>query len=319
MPYFFHSLPRKYILLFLYVFLCLPVFAQQNAYRTYIETYKSLAVDQMHRYGIPASITLAQGLLESAAGQSVLARKANNHFGIKTGGTWNGPYVVKDDDFAGEHFRAYRSVEESYEDHSLFLRNRKRYASLFSLSATDYRGWAHGLKAAGYATNPQYAQRLIDLIERYDLHRYDKGHGKTTPFDRHDRDKGESVIADIPTGEPVGSRYLIRRCNYNYYVVATVGDTYASIAKWAGVSERKLRKYNEVPRKAALSPGEIVFLQKKRSKAARSLRGKTHTVRDGESLHAVSQHYGIRVATLYKKNKLPAGYVPRVGDVLVIR
>ena len=142
-----------------------------------------MAIDQMNRYGIPASITLAQGLLESGAGTSMLAQKANNHFGIKVGGTWTGPYVTKDDDRQGERFRKYESVEESFEDHSRFLAERQRYASLFNLDPTDYRGWAHGLKEAGYATNPEYAKKLISLIDIYKLHEFDlqKGsrHGHT--------------------------------------------------------------------------------------------------------------------------------------------
>lgn len=158
------------LLLFL---LSLPLSAQNAAYRSYINRYAPWAVEQMKEHGIPASITLAQGLLESNAGQSELARKANNHFGIKTGGTWRGPYVLKDDDRRGEKFRKYRSARESYEDHSQFLRTRPRYASLFRLKKTDYEGWARGLKKAGYATNPRYANLLIDLIERYDLAQYD--------------------------------------------------------------------------------------------------------------------------------------------------
>lgn len=310
---------KKNILLVAFLSFFLTLSAQQDAYRSYIERYESLAVEQMQRYGIPASITLAQGLLESAAGQSTLARKANNHFGIKTGGAWKGPYVVRDDDSAGEHFRAYRNVHESYEDHSLFLRNRKRYASLFTLSPTDYRGWAKGLKAAGYATNPHYAQRLIDLIERYGLHRYDLKHGKVKHVGKYLAEGSESAVAAEGREESRSSVYAVRRCNGNYYVVASPGDTYASIAKWAGVRERKLRRYNEVPRREPLVPGEIVFLEKKRSKAARSLKGKIHVVRDGESLHSISQHYGMRVEVLYKKNRLPAGYIPRVGDALRIR
>ena len=141
-------------------------------YLNYIERYKGMAVDQMLRYKIPASITLAQGLLESGAGTSTLARKANNHFGIKCGRAWKGPYILQDDDARNEKFRKYRSVEESYEDHSRFLQ-QARYSSLFELSPKDYKGWARGLKRCGYATNPRYASLLIDLIERYDLDQYD--------------------------------------------------------------------------------------------------------------------------------------------------
>ena len=151
-------------------------------YLNYIERYKGMAIDQMLRYKIPASITLAQGLLESGAGTSTLARKANNHFGIKCGRAWKGPYVLQDDDERNEKFRKYRSVEESYEDHSRFLQ-QARYSSLFDLSPKDYKGWARGLKRCGYATNPRYASLLIDLIERYDLDQYDKYKSSKLHFD----------------------------------------------------------------------------------------------------------------------------------------
>lgn len=140
---------------------------------TYIERYRNIAVAEMNQYGIPASIKLAQALLESGNGNSYLAREANNHFGIKCGGVWSGPSVTRPDDAVNDCFRVYRDPEESFKDHSQFLL-RKRYERLFSLAKDDYKGWAHGLKAAGYATNPRYADLLIDLIERYNLHQYDR-------------------------------------------------------------------------------------------------------------------------------------------------
>ena len=153
-----------------------------QTFQNYFDKYKDIAIAEMLKYGIPASITLAQAVLESAAGQSELSQKGNNHFGIKCHG-WDGRTVYHDDDFHGECFRAYDSVIESYEDHSRFLRNRPRYNSLFSLATTDYRGWAHGLKRAGYATNPAYAQRLIDIIELYKLYQYDILTGSSRPID----------------------------------------------------------------------------------------------------------------------------------------
>ena len=148
-----------------------------QTFQQYIDQYKDIAIEQMLRYHIPASITLAQGLFESGAGKSELARKANNHFGIKCSGGWEGRRTYHDDDERGECFRVYDSVFDSYEDHSLFLVGKQRYQSLFQLKTTDYKGWAHGLKAAGYATNPQYAQKLIDLIQLYKLDQYDKAKG----------------------------------------------------------------------------------------------------------------------------------------------
>lgn len=281
--------------------------AQNARYLSYIDTYKDMAVDQMRRYGIPASITLAQGLLESSAGTSYLAVRANNHFGIKTGGTWTGPYVLRDDDAKNEQFRKYRSVAESYEDHSLFLKNRPRYASLFKLSPTDYKGWAHGLKAAGYATNPQYAYKLISLIDTYSLHQYDrqKGHHTEKQPQRAESGKRHAGPADA-----------LHRCNYAYYIVARQGDTYAAIARRMGVSERRLRKYNEVGKGYTPKAGDPVYVSKKSSRVMRSMRKKVHVVRAGESLHAIAQSYGVRIGRLYKANRLPADYLPRVGDRL---
>lgn len=300
----FFSLMR--LILCLPVFLaCLTVQAQNPAYNSYIEKYSPMAVEQMKRHRIPASITLAQGLLESGAGTSLLAVKANNHFGIKTGGSWTGPYVLRDDDKPNEKFRAYGSVAESYEDHSTFLLTRQRYSSLFDLAPTDYKGWAHGLKRAGYATNPRYAYNLIDLIERYGLHRYDTA--------SQSRKEHRSRSAATPPAINVG------RCNGLYYLVASGGMTYASVAKWAGLREKALRRYNEVSGGAALSAGDIVFLEKKKSKASSRLPSSRHVVKSGESLHSIAQLYGIRLESLYKMNNLAPHYVPQVGDSLKVK
>ncbi len=289
--------------------------AQNSVYESYIERYKHMAVEQMAKYGVPASITLAQGLLESGAGQSTLATEANNHFGIKVGSGWRGPYVLRDDDAPNEKFRAYRSADESYEDHSRLL-HKPRYSSLFRLKPTDYRGWAKGLKSAGYATNPRYADLLISLIERYDLDR----------FDRDLRGMKEKEvrrwISSVSGPDAAGTdkaRWIVRRCNDVYYVIANAGDTYADIAEWADVSEKKLRRYNEVPENMPLHSGEIVYLGKKQRKASRSLKGQRHKVGVGESVHSISQLYGIRMETLYELNGLPANYVAAVGDCLLLR
>ena len=170
---------KRHLIYLLTIFVCLSLQAQtrNKQYEDYIKQYRDLAVDEMKKYHIPASITLAQGLLESGAGQSTLARKSNNHFGIKCGSDWQGKTVRHNDDARGECFRAYKHPKQSYEDHSKFLAGRPRYASLFKLKITDYKGWARGLKKAGYATDPRYAQRLIDIIELYDLDKYDKKGG----------------------------------------------------------------------------------------------------------------------------------------------
>ena len=275
---------------------------QQSLYKDYIKEYKGYAIDQMKRYGIPASITLAQGLLESAAGTSKLARKGRNHFGIKTGPDWKGRYMRLDDDAPKEKFRVYRSVKASYEDHSKFLYNKPRYAQLFKLSVTDYKGWARGLKKAGYATNPQYASMLIELIERYDLDQYDSKK-------RRKKKEEEDRFATHP----------VHMCNGCYYIIAQPGDTYKSLSKIAKKSERKLRKYNEVDKHYPLTPGDIVYLEEKEKKADKSLKKKYHYVSAGESMHSISQRYGMRIETLFKNNKLSPDYRIQVGDSLLIR
>lgn len=299
----------KRLLLFLSLLLVglSPKLLAQSAYEAYINQYSDMAVEQMRRYGIPASITLAQGLLESGAGRSTLATKANNHFGIKVGGSWTGPYILRDDDAPNERFRAYRSARESYEDHSRFLVNGRRYAGLFRLSRTDYKGWAHGLKAAGYATNPRYAHLLIDLIERYHLQRFDGKHYR--------KPKGGTEVTNfVAVGEA-----KVYRLRDNYYIIARPGETYASLARDLRMSLSRLCSYNEVPKDAVLQPGDIVFLEKKEKRADKSLKGHYHTVRPGESIHSISQQYGMRMKTLYRLNHLPDDYVPRAGARLRIR
>ncbi|MGN1354337.1 MAG: glucosaminidase domain-containing protein [Alloprevotella sp.] len=283
----------------------------QDAYERYIDRYHTMAVEQMHRHGIPASITLAQGLLESGAGQSRLAREANNHFGIKADSRWTGRYLVMADDRPDDRFRVYRNVAESYEDHSLFLCSSRRYAGLFSLSPTDYRGWARGLKAAGYATNPRYAESLISIIERYSLHRYDVG-GKAFIHSARPTERAEAVATS-------SSSRQLHKCNGSIYTIAMAGDTWRSLSRWSGVSRRKLRRYNEMPKGIEPSAGDIVYFEKKRSKAARTLRHHVHTVQAGESLHSIAQHYGIRLKTLQRLNGLDDTSAIRVGQRLVIR
>lgn len=307
--YIYNGVLRKTATLFFCLF---AVFAkaQNSDYQRYIERYSSLAVDQMHRHKIPASITLAQGLLESGAGKGDLARRANNHFGIKVGGSWTGPYILKDDDARNEKFRVYGSVKESYEDHSLFLK-KPRYASLFNLKMTDYKAWAHGLKRCGYATNPRYAYSLIDIIERYNLHHYDKlKHG-------HKHKHGEAAADAVPQISDEVAR--LRECNGVLYVIAVEGDTYASLAKKYKTREKRLRRYNDEDRTREPQPGTPVFLEQKKRKASRKHPSKTHTVQAGQSMHSISQTYAIRLDRLYKLNQCAPDYVPRPGDVLKIR
>ena len=280
---------------------CLALQAQtrNKQYEDYIKKYRELAVDEMKKYHIPASITLAQGLLESGAGQSTLARKSNNHFGIKCGSDWNGKTVSHDDDARGECFRAYKHPKQSYEDHSKFLAGRPRYASLFKLKITDYKGWARGLKKAGYATNPRYADQLIDIIELYDLDKYDKKGG--LKWMKENPNPHQPYIA-----------------NDLVYIVVRAGDSWKSISKEFDISQRKLRKYNDLYKGYTLQVGDILYLEKKNKKAGKE--HIVHVLRAGESMYSISQKYGIRLKNLYKLNKMNAeDPAPEVGTILRLR
>ena len=291
----------------------LPVWAyaqsKQSVQWRYIENYKDMAVDQMQRYKIPASITLAQGLIESGAGKSRLATEAHNHFGIKVGGTWSGPYIVMADDRPDDRFRKYRNDAESFDDHSKFLANGQRYRFLFSLKITDYKGWAHGLKKAGYATNPRYAEMLIGTIERYNLQQFDS----YTKGRYHARTKNAEVESAF------FSQHIVYKINKNYMIIANSGDTWESVSRETGVSVRKLRRYNERPKGSLLQAGDIVYLEKKRTKADKAYKGIPHVVKPGESLYDISQRYGIRLKYIYKLNALSEDYVPQNGDLIWLR
>lgn len=293
---------------------------KNSVYQSYIEQYASMARDQMKRHGIPASITLAQGLLESAAGQSILARKANNHFGIKVTSDWRGDYMLRDDDRPNEQFRKYRSAAESYEDHSLFLK-RSRYQSLFCIPITDYQGWANGLKTCGYATSPTYATNLINIIELYALYQYDRPDGQM-PIVPVGTMPAENISGAVisPTSPYVrGIQDIIRFCNGSRYVILQQGETLALLSKYYGISERKLRKINELPKRVEPSPGDVIYLDTKSTRAAKVFKKHYHVVKPGESIYSISQYYGMKMKTLYKLNKLTPEYTPRPGDHLRLR
>ena len=301
---------RRYIFLLFALFFAFANASAQQAvwnqrFQDYFDTYKDVAIEQMLKYHIPASITLAQGVLESGAGRSELTRKANNHFGIKCHG-WTGRKSYHDDDELGECFRAYNSAYESYQDHSVFLTNSKRYSSLFRLKQTDYKGWAKGLKACGYATSPTYATRLIEIIELYKLYRYDTKHH----VDKYQLDQVRhqgSILRQV------------HEFNNNYYVIARKGDTFRSVAEDVDVSYRKLAKFNERDKNDVLEEGEMVWLQKKRRKAPKEYKGLIHLIEDGESMYSISQKYGIRLKNLYKINHLDPDFTIRVGYQLRLR
>lgn len=301
---------KKHILSLLLLSVCLFVQAQRTnqAYWTYIDKYKDWAIEQMHQYHIPASITLAQGLLESNAGRSSLATQANNHFGIKVGSSWTGPYVLRDDDARNEKFRKYKSARESYIDHSKFLQ-QKRYQGLYRLGSTDYKGWARGLKAAGYATNPSYADALIRIIEMYELYRFDTG-----------KYRSQKIPTTTDSGDDFFNRHFVYRGNKNFFIIVEVGDDMATISKKTGVSLRKLYKYNDLPRDYAPTAGDLIYLQKKRKCASREFRkNPIHIVEQNQSLFDIAQLYGIRLESLCKLNKWDEPHAVQVGEIIRIR
>jgi LysM repeat protein len=294
----------RLLLCFAVLFFALEAHAQRRntRYVEYIKKYEALAVEQMRLHKIPASITLAQGLLESGAGYSQLARLSNNHFGIKCGSGWSGRSVRHDDDARDECFRAYKHVSDSYEDHSRFLL-RSRYAALFKLNITDYKGWARGLKRAGYATDPSYANRLITIIEDYELYKYDY--------------KGSYSERKLEKNPWLLHPHQVYLANDIAYVIAQNGDSFKSLGKEFDISWKKLVKYNDLQRDYTLMSGDIIYLKRKRKRASKPYT--VYVVRDGDSMHSISQKYGIRLKNLYKMNRKEGDYVPEIGDRLRLR
>ncbi|HBJ76800.1 MAG TPA: N-acetylmuramoyl-L-alanine amidase [Porphyromonadaceae bacterium] len=278
---------------------------KSKLYLEYIDAYASLAQEQQKQYKIPSSITLAQGILESGAGTSWLATTAKNHFGIKCH-KWDGQTVTHTDDEKDECFRKYFSVTGSYKDHSLFLTSNSRYAPLFQLKITDYKGWAKGLKNAGYATSSTYATRLIDVIELYELYKYDVEESSSA------KKKEETKFADKETGI-----YPIVIINKLECVLAHQGDKLTTIANAVDVDVKDLAKYNEVSTSYVPQKNEPIFLEKKRRTTNSA--SKAHIVRQGESMHSISQMYGIRIKSLCKLNEVQENYTPKLNEVLRLR
>ena len=276
-----------------------------TAREDYIKKYSALAISEMERTGVPASITLAQGLLESGAGRSTLATKANNHFGIKCHKSWRGEKVYHDDDAPQECFRSYPKAEDSFKDHSDFLRYYDRYKFLFDLEITDYKGWCYGLKKAGYATDPAYATKLIDLIEKYDLGRFDKGAVVAV----ESPDKLEKAVI-MPASYDEQFRFSLERTVYQKNGVACIysvaGDTYESIALIYDLFPRELLRFNDLKQSQELLPGTIVYIQAKKSRAAKGLE-KYIVSEDGESLREISQRFAVKMRSIEKRNKLKKG------------
>jgi LysM repeat protein len=324
---------------------------KQLSRKEYIAMYSGIAMQEMKRSGIPASIKLAQGILESGSGNSKLAKKANNHFGIKCQSGWTGKTIKHDDDKRNECFRVYRHAEESYRDHSDFLVNGSRYASLFQLKPTDYKGWANGLRKAGYATNPKYASLLINIIEGEELHLFDQKvlKGETpprktatrpapAPREKHARQarpartpKGRMPqhAAPAPAKQPQSPQPIdidsytiespIRQVMENNrcrYIIVRPGDTFYSIAKDYDLMEWQLYLFNDMQKGDILQAGQVLYLQSKKSAADRKYI--THSVRAGETLHQISQQYAIKMSYLMKHNAMHSSQL-QDGQVIKLR
>jgi len=296
---------------------------------SYIDTYKDIAVSEMKRTGIPASITLAQGMIESDEGRSSLAREANNHFGIKCHNDWNGGKVYHDDDKRNECFRKYSRPEDSFYDHSDFLRSVPRYSFLFSLPQTDYKGWAHGLKKAGYATNPAYDNMLIKAIEEKNLHYFDAGYNppvsaqksqpavkKTTAL----QDTGRIIIPVSRVDENnlvIGRVPRVMENNKLKYIIVKDGDTKKKIEDEFQLLGWELSRYNDLKNDFTISHGQILYLQAKKDKAEE---GKEfYTTVEGDTMYLISQRYGIKLKSLYKMNRMQEDTEPSPGSMIWLR
>lgn len=325
---------KKRILPFLlaFIFAAQAGWAQSSAVvRAYVMQYKDVAIEEMKRTGIPAAIKLAQGIHETNAGQSVLVRKSNNHFGIKCKETWTGQTVKHDDDAPQECFRKYDDPLESYRDHSEFLRTRKHYASLFQLDPTDYRGWAHGLKKAGYATNPKYPQIIIKLIEDYNLQDYSlialgkKSEGpdvlwaqQGTTVPQPQQAIAAVVKEEVP--QPVAApkpQYPsgVFRINETKVIWVPQGTSYMSIAHEHNIPLARLFDFNDMPAQEIATADGLVYLQRKRKVGSAA----SHKVSFGENLHSIAQAEGIRLESLLSLNHLESGMQPEIGELLYLQ
>ena len=310
--------------------------ADQKA-EAYIRRFAKTAVTEMEKYKVPASITLAQGMLESSFGESRLATEGNNHFGVKCHSDWTGEKIYKDDDKNNECFRKYTSAWFSFRDHSKFLQ-KPRYQSLYKLDKTDYKGWAKGLKDAGYATNSKYPELLIKKIEDYKLYQYDVMTSST--FDA----QLETAIKNTFTGDnttvapPKETKPSTKKPKENTnpqqtantgeshtvhfhktgnlpYIIAEEDDTWDDISLEFGIKIKKLSQYNDVSIDRPLQEGQYVFLKKKKAKA----KDKTYRVKSGDTMYTISQKMGIQLSKLYEKNRMRVGQQVEEGEILNLR
>lgn len=340
---------KKYYIFILVSIISLSLFAEnKTAYKNYINRYKDIALEQQNKYKIPASITLAQGLLESGAGLSTLAKKSNNHFGIKCHNNWNGKKTIHFDDGIYSCFRKYKKPEDSYLDHSLFLVEGERYNTLFNLDDTDYKHWAYGLKKAGYATDKHYPEKLIKIIEDYKLYNitkegytYTSSDQKNKPsffkrlFSKKSHSKGtnkieiEKKLSVVsynyqPKKETKQKDYIsatsshsVIKKNHNLCITTIYGDNFTSLSKEFNISKRKIIKYNDFDKQHTITPGEIIYLQKKE----KWWDGPSpfHNVEKGETMFSISQDYGLNLKHLLDINNLNKNSEIKLNDKIKLR
>ncbi|HVT84393.1 MAG TPA: glucosaminidase domain-containing protein [Chitinophagaceae bacterium] len=346
---------RKFLLVILASFICRLALAQDPAViEQYINTYKDIAIEEMQRTGVPAAIKLAQGIHETLAGTSDLVKMSNNHFGIKCKDTWTGPSVKHDDDLRNECFRKYNSAAESYRDHSDFLKSSPRYSFLFNLDPTDYKGWAYGLKKAGYATNPKYPQIIIKLIEDYHLEDYtliamgkmkpkEEGIAKTEPDNSEqqtrtvaaasknvepvliDQQKSGPIKTDIKSPDLKAQTKIVEekplypsgefRINETRVIYAKKGTPLLAIAQQYNIPLAWIFDFNDMAQSETLEKDQLIYLQRKRKIGL----NETHIVKPGESLYDIAQAEAIRLESLLGYNMLKGDMQPAIGESLYLK
>ena len=327
---------KKLLVFFFAAVVCFSAKAQNNeAVSAYITQYKQLAIDEMIRTGIPASITLAQGILESNAGQCDLTQQSNNHFGIKCKIDWTGNVVYHDDDIKHECFRRYNSAEDSYRDHSDFLKSRPNYASLFSLDITDYKSWAYGLKAAGYATNPSYATMLITTIEKYDLEDVTVAGLQQTnqvviaaaPVKQRDEYAFENIDNPASKNNTVSGNNSntvetqpaypdgIFTINQTKVVFAKAGTSMLALANKYNLAYGLLLAYNDLKDGDILRASTLIYIEKKPKRGDKDY----HIALPNENLHDIAQEEGVQLQSLIAYNNLSGDTHPKAGDKIILR
>jgi LysM repeat protein len=307
----------KQTILFILLFSFIQVFAKEKelSREEYIQKYYKLAISEMRRSGIPASITLAQGCWESQNGNSQLATEGNNHFGIKCKSDWQGKRIFHDDDARHECFRKYEHAEASYIDHTNFLMSGSRYGSLFQLDRKDYTGWAYGLKKAGYATDPIYAERLIKIIQDFKLNIYDEyGDNRQMASKKNESPK---VKIQSPALVKTNSIHKIEMRNGLRTVAVREGDTYESITKDLLLKDWEIYTYNDLERGSTARANEIIYLEAKHRKANKS--HKQHVTESGDTMHYIAQRYGLRMKPLLRRNRMKPGMEPVEGQIIYLR